>query len=174
MHKDIYQPPTAELDCEDKDPSQLASRWKRLAASVLDAVVVSSVTISLLIIFLFIGERLGFDLSLETLNLAVIALPLSWISPAIFFAINGKLLIECGQTLGKKMLHIKIVTEEGRAAQLKRHLLPRYMVYFLVPYIPVLGPLFSLVNLLCIFGQQKRCGHDFIASTKVVASESGP
>ena len=34
--------------------------------------------------------------------------------------------------------------------------------------IPVLGPLFSLVNVCFIFREDRRCIHDLIAGTQVV------
>ena len=49
-----------------------------------------------------------------------------------------------------------------------QQLVTRYAVYFLIGLIPIVGSLASLVNLLIIFGAEKRCGHDYAAKTKVV------
>jgi uncharacterized RDD family membrane protein YckC len=47
-------------------------------------------------------------------------------------------------------------------------LLIRYGVYFAGNFIPVIGPLFGLVNVLFIFGEERRCLHDLAANTIVV------
>jgi len=88
----------------------------------------------------------------------------------VFSLFNGKLLIQNGQTIGKKVLGIKIVDLNGDLPTIKKHLLPRYATYFLPAQVPVVGPYISAINILFIFGKQKRCIHDYIAGTKVVES----
>ncbi len=87
---------------------------------------------------------------------------------AIYFAINGKLLAQKGQTIGKKFNNIKIVTLEGEKPDLLQLMVKRYLPYFGFPYVPFIGTLLNLVNLCWIFGKSSRCLHDYIAGTKVV------
>lgn len=88
----------------------------------------------------------------------------------VFILFNGKLLSRSGQTIGKRALGIKIVTLSGELPEVKDLLLKRYGVYLLIGYIPIIGQLLSFVNIVLIFGSQKRCGHDFFAETTVVNS----
>lgn len=74
-----------------------------------------------------------------------------------------------GQTLGKKILGIRIVkfdteTNPGFVqAVLMRSLLPG-----LIGSVPLIGGVFSLVDVCFIFREDRRCIHDLMANTKVV------
>jgi hypothetical protein len=46
----------------------------------------------------------------------------------------------------------------------------RYLVFSLISQIPVAGGLLSLLNILFIFGKERRCLHDRITGTKVMAA----
>ena len=81
---------------------------------------------------------------------------------------NFQLLTQQGKTIGKKALGIKIVTLDGELPTAGNHLLKRYAAYFLPGQIPFVGQFISLINILFIFGGEKRCAHDYIAGTKVV------
>ena len=73
-----------------------------------------------------------------------------------------------GQTFGKKMVGVRIVRTDGTRASLGRIFGLRYLVPGVIGAIPLLGPLFSLVDPLLIFGEERRCIHDYIADTIVV------
>jgi uncharacterized RDD family membrane protein YckC len=90
------------------------------------------------------------------------------VSFIVFFAINYRFLVSNGQTIGKKVLEIKIVDLNGNVPQFQPQLLIRYAVYLLPGQIPMVGQLFSLINVLFIFSAEKRCIHDLVAKTKVV------
>jgi uncharacterized RDD family membrane protein YckC len=83
-------------------------------------------------------------------------------------AFNMYLVYRNGQTIGKKLLGIKIVRTDGSRASLKRVFFLRWCVPGLIGQIPFLGPLFGLIDPLFIFGDEKRCIHDLIADTIVV------
>jgi len=84
-----------------------------------------------------------------------------------FVLINGKFLLSNGQTIGKKLLKIKIVTTESKYANLSA-LAKRYGFNWAIALVPVLGQLLALINIVFIFGKTKRCLHDFVGGTKVV------
>jgi len=161
-NNDMYAPPKADL-AVDTQSSYLASRWRRLFASLLDTLTIVVVTLPAMY---FTG---GFDQIIAGVepsiayNLSIGALGL-----LVFIIINAKFLIKEGQTLGKKVLGIKIVDIEGNLPTMKAHLLKRYATYFLPGQVPIAGQLFSFVNILFIFGKQKRCIHDHIAGTRVI------
>lgn len=163
MKDNIYAPPQSELlESTDKNNTN-ASRWKRLGASLIDGLTIMVVTVP---VMFFTG---GFDGISEGASPPIIySLLIGALGIVIFFSINTNLLIKSGQTLGKKALGIKIVDLNGETPTFKKHLIKRYTAYFLPGQIPAVGQFISIVNILFIFGKQKRCVHDYIAGTKVV------
>lgn len=85
----------------------------------------------------------------------------------LFVMVNGVLLVRHGQTVGKRLVKIRITDLNGRRPTMNNYI-ARYSVYFLPGQIPIIGQLFSIVNILFIFGESKRCIHDHAGSTKVV------
>lgn len=165
MSNEIYTAPQSQLNLEAETSNILASRWSRMFASLLDTLVIMIVLVPVMYSTgAFDGIAKGIEPSLGY-NLAVGALGL-----LVFVIANGKLLISNGQTIGKKILGIKIVDLEGGVPDFSKHLLKRYAVYFIPGQVPIAGQLFSIVNILFIFGKQKRCVHDYAAGTKVVRS----
>lgn len=81
---------------------------------------------------------------------------------------NLVLLHREGQTVGKRWIGIRIVRNDGSRASLGRIFLLRSFVPGLIGAIPYLGTVFGLANILWIFGEEKRCLHDYMADTIVV------
>jgi uncharacterized RDD family membrane protein YckC len=78
-------------------------------------------------------------------------------------------LIQRGQSLGKMILGIKIVTVSDEAIPgFIKVILLRGMVPSLLCGIPYAGIAFWLADILCIFRDDRRCIHDLIAETKGV------
>jgi uncharacterized RDD family membrane protein YckC len=73
-----------------------------------------------------------------------------------------------GQTIGKKLLGIKVVRADGSRATLARIFWLRYVVNTLLTLVPIAGALYGLVDVLMIFGNALRCCHDYIADTIVI------
>ena len=146
--------------------SNLATRWSRLWASLLDTLIMICFSLPLMY---FTG---GLDLIMDGRQPTIAYSLTTGIAGILFFAlVNAKFLLESGQTIGKKALKIKIV-DMNEALPSKKHLLKRYGVYFGAGQIPIVGPYLSIVNILFIFGAAKRCLHDYAAETKVVKSIS--
>ena len=157
-----YSAPTPDVIEEDKGGEDLASRWTRLFASIIDT----------LVLFLFLLPAMYFTGGFEgpmagEENSVLYNLALGIISLVIFTIINGSLLIREGQTIAKKMLGIRIVTLDSELPNLKGFL-TRYSVFFLPGQVPVLGQVFGFINILYIFGPKRRCLHDLVAKTKVI------
>jgi uncharacterized RDD family membrane protein YckC len=83
-------------------------------------------------------------------------------------AVTAALVYKNGQTIGKKLLNIKVVRKDGSRASFGRIFGLRYLLNSLIGFIPLLGGLYALVDVLFIFGAEKRCCHDYIADTIVV------
>ncbi|MCE3251871.1 MAG: hypothetical protein K0Q67_881 [Cellvibrio sp.] len=160
----VYSTPQAQL-VEQVDDSEkpLASRWARLGASIIDSIIMMVIVIP---VMYFTG---GFDGIMEGRQPGfVYSLGMAVLGIIVFFAINYRYLIANGQTVGKKVLEIKIVDLNGNVPVFQPQLVIRYAVYMLPGQIPVVGQIFSIINILFIFGKEKRCIHDLVAKTKVV------
>lgn len=160
MNDSMYQAPQVEL-VDSQQPALKASRVRRLFASMIDSLLMSVIVLPVMylggLFELASTAPMSWGYSLKTGALAAI----------VFLLLNGLLLIQRGQTLGKMMLSIKIIKEDCTPADAST-LLIRYAVYFMGNLIPVIGTLFGLINVLFIFGDRKQCLHDRIANTIVV------
>ena len=83
------------------------------------------------------------------------------------------LITRTGQTIGKKMMRIRIIKVDGSPVTFGDGVALREWVTRLVGLIPCVGPVISLVGILMIFGDEQRCLHDRIAGTKVVKTLAG-
>lgn len=87
----------------------------------------------------------------------------------VLFGVNCYYLYENGQTIGKKALGIKIVAQDGSRASFASILGLRIFVMGFLESLPLgIGLLVGIVNVCMIFGQDRRCLHDLLASTIVV------
>ena len=86
------------------------------------------------------------------------------------FAYNLSLLHAHGQTVAKRWLGIRIVRTDGTRAGLARLFWLRSFLPAFIGVVPCVGGIFSLVDALMIFGDDKRCLHDQMADTIVVVA----
>lgn len=91
------------------------------------------------------------------------------ISPFIaFFVLHGFLLQQYGQTIGKRMMGIAIVTMDNQKPAFLLLIVQRYLSQWVMGMVPVIGIFLRLVDILAIYRADKRCIHDHIARTKVI------
>ena len=162
MQENYYSSPQSQVLDNTPTHAALASRWSRLWASLIDSIIMMLVLIPLMIVTGgFEGVAQGIEPSFTyNLIMAVVGI-------VLFVIVNGALLIRHGQTVGKRLVKIKITDMNGMRPTLNNYL-ARYAVYFLPGQVPIVGQLFSIVNILFIFGESKRCLHDHAGGTKVV------
>ena len=86
----------------------------------------------------------------------------------VLFVINCVLIYRHGQTIGKRALNIAMVRSNGDRMGLARYIFLRVMPVSLLAGIPYVGGFVWLVDVLLIFGTQRRCLHDLIADTIVI------
>ena len=160
-----YAAPRAELSPIEEGGwgLRLARRLTRLAASILDGVIGMVVAIPSLYAlgvwdYLVRGEN-------PPLQIIAAATVLGFIA---FLLIHGYFLKSNGQTIGKKLLGIRISDLDGNVPSFAAVILLRYLPISLVSMIPVLGSLYPTVDVLFIFRRDRRCIHDLIAGTMVV------
>ncbi len=92
----------------------------------------------------------------------------------IWCAVTTWLVANNGQSIGKRMVGIKVVRKDGSRASFARIFLLRNLVNALPDVIPALGFVYQLVDPLFIFQHSRRCLHDLIADTVVVRCSAGP
>ena len=87
----------------------------------------------------------------------------------VVIACNLMLLSKNGQTIGKRAVGTKLVRTDGSPVEVWRVVLLRWLPLFIVQMIPFVGSIGGLADALVIFGSDKRCIHDYIADTIVIA-----
>jgi uncharacterized RDD family membrane protein YckC len=168
----LYAPPKSAVKDVGRDETlNLASRGSRLAAVMLDGILG------------FICFAPAYVMNFATLIQQARGNPIAfWINLArtggwfyvgalvalIVLAIDLILLARNGQTIGKKLLGIKVVRVDGSRVSLFRVFFLRYVCNTFLTLIPVAGPLYSLVDVLMIFSESRRTVHDHIADTIVI------
>ncbi|MGF1841629.1 RDD family protein [Vibrio clamense] len=146
---------------------ELASRWSRIGAAIIDSLILSVVMLPLAY---FTG---GFDGISQNPPVEV---PMTYqvlmaaLGFGLYCVVNWKFLSESGQTVGKKILNIKVVYTDSSQATVQDLVFKRYAFLLFISYIPWIGGLIGIINLLMIFGKQRRALHDRIANTKVIVS----
>lgn len=157
-----FAPPSARIDDPSPAPGELvpADRGMRFVAGLIDGLISFAVLWLLTKLTtwnpftaagefkqLLINQSLGFG---------------------VFVLVQGWLLSRHGQTIGKRLLRVRIVRRDGQRASALRLLGLRYGSGFVLMAVHIFGPLYALVDSLAIFGKQRRCLHDFLADTIVV------
>jgi uncharacterized RDD family membrane protein YckC len=161
-----YAPPRAKVsDIGGEVTVEPASRGIRLGAAILDIVI--------------------FTIAYLPLMISISSNPMAIMDPATFMSAMGLLTIAAylvligitivfvhrnGQTIGKKLVGIKVVRSDGSRASLGRIFWLRNFVNGLPSLVPILGGVYVLVDHLFIFGDKRQCVHDKIADTIVVTA----
>jgi len=154
-----YAAPGAHVaDTYDNDGLVLAERGTRLAAVLLDGLVFVIAYIPLIIFAVLQQQGSSANLWAVLAGIAILAI----------LVYNAILLHQNGQTIGKKLLGIKILRGDGSRCSLARIIFMRALPVGLLGAIPFIGPLVSLTDALLIFRDTRLCLHDQIADTIVV------
>jgi uncharacterized RDD family membrane protein YckC len=161
-----YQTPESgfsQADTPSSQESELANRGTRFLAALVDGLVGIIVAIPLWIgtgawESLIHGQMLPIPMVIGIVVYGYVA----------FVLVHYYYLNKNGQTIGKKLLNIRIVGVDDHKINAVPILLKRYLPMILIPQIPILGSIFSLIDLLFIFRKDRRCVHDLIAGTKVM------
>ncbi len=168
----LYAPPRSEVkDVAGDEAHELASRPARLGAVIADS------------LFGFILFTPAYVANFATIAQQSRGNPLAvWVNLAktggwfyvgllgalVVLAIDLILLARNGQTIGKKLLGIKVVRVDGSPVSLFRVFFLRYVCNTFLTLIPLFGSLYSLIDSLMIFGESRRTVHDRIADTIVI------
>ena len=152
---------------ENKD---LAGRFARFCAAMIDGIILIVLLFAIAKITGFweqIMPRLAQNIPL-TMEENIIAFV---VGQALFLTLNGMLLAKHGQTIGKAIIGVKIVDTQQNAVGFAKLYVLRYLTIVFISMIPVVGSLLNLLNILFIFGKERRCLHDRIAGTIVIVAK---
>jgi len=162
---DPYAAPTAEVAEVMQGDLLLADRGVRLLAAIIDGVIYLALIIApaVLLPLAFEGGGGGGG---EAAAMAVgIAATVGFLAVV---GINLYWLHRYGQSIGKRLLGIRIVRGDGSHCSVLRVVFARWLPVTLLGAIPLLGYIVTLVDPLMIFRSDYRCLHDLIADTLVV------
>lgn len=144
----------------------LATPLQRLGARFVDGAIAS---VCFTLTFLFSGVNFGSILYFRNLSAGLWAaagsLALGYL---LYIAVQVYFLWTAGQTIGKKMMGIRIARLDGRKASFWAILFIRMLAFFILTLIPFIGWALSFINLCFIFRSDRRMLHDFLAGTVVL------
>lgn len=180
-----YAAPTSDVYQSDLSEGELASRFRRLVARLLDSFFGG--ILPMIVIFYIYDSLEAFLLTMfsDATNQAANASWLdliftgfgegiaSWwfflLQVASYVALNAYLLATRGQTIGKLIMGVRIVGfHSSEIPPLTYSLIVREGGINLLGLLGTLGMLVFLVNPLFIFNKDRRCLHDYWSSTKVI------
>lgn len=162
-----YQTPKSGLSGSESGQAQegeLATRGTRFLAALVDGIIGLLLAIPF---WLTSGAWIYFRAERH--------LPYTYTLAAVVYGFIGFALIHYyflnkrGQTVGKKLLNIRIIGIDDQHPGAMSILLKRYLPISLASLLPLIGSLLTLVDILFIFRKDRRCVHDLIAGTKVVS-----
>ncbi|MGP0173275.1 RDD family protein [Pseudomonas sp. NCHU5208] len=160
-----YQTPQSALQERAADEPLLASRGARLGAVIIDTLLMMLITVP---ISYFKGD---FEMLMQGIEPSIwLQVQGMLIGMGVFVLINVAWLKRYGQTVGKRICKVRIVDMQGQVPALPGLLLKRYLSVWLVSLIPVAGTWLCGINYLFIFRSDRRCVHDHLAGTRVVAA----
>lgn len=161
-----YAPPQAEVrDTVTQNETELAGRGTRFGAAMLDGLIL----VLLVGAPLFVGADIDAMSTDFTGGLSTTGMTLAGIGALILAGVTTYLVHRNGQTIGKKLLGIKVVRSDASPASLARIFWLRNVVNGIPGVIPVIGNAWGTVDHVFIFvGDKRQCVHDKIADTIVI------
>ena len=145
------------------DRQVFANRWRRLGATAVDAILVPSLTVVLVMVFEVMEDPEDFTSAGWIGWVFVLAV-------ASYLILNGYGLAKSGQTLGKRLFGIAVVRADTLELASFWKLICVRALFFPLLFVVVYPPLIflPLLDLIPIFGKSRRCLHDWVAGTRVV------
>ncbi|MFT7220274.1 MAG: putative RDD family membrane protein YckC [Candidatus Azotimanducaceae bacterium] len=151
----------------DAVPPPLAGRFRRLIATTIDAVLVPTLTILLIMVFGVVEhaeDYADYWLVAHMLGLAALS----------YLLLNGYGLWRRGQTLGKKLCDIGVVAiDQGHITSAKPSFWKLILIralFFPLLFVAIIPwyVIVPLIDLVFIFRGDRRCLHDLISGTAVI------
>jgi uncharacterized RDD family membrane protein YckC len=137
-----------------------AERSTRLGAAIVDGLIFSAMVYLPMLLGTVLAASSGADADAA---LVFMTGPLM-IGFIVWTWLTLKQMAATGQSLAKKYFNIKVVLSDGSPAPLSTLILRRNILNGILSMIPLYG----LVEVLFIFGENRQCLHDKMADTIVV------
>jgi uncharacterized RDD family membrane protein YckC len=169
-------PPTiqAHIDSRQIDQSTLAPWWRRVCAELIDLAIVTIVTVFLLLI---VGEHplwYTHHGQLATHNVAVryvvVAMAALLYYPPVVRYTDG-------QTIGKRLLQIRVIRTDSRNMSLAfaalREVGIKFVLLDLITILPIVGAALSVLIVWAdvlwpLWDRENRALHDMLVGTRVI------
>jgi uncharacterized RDD family membrane protein YckC len=184
-------PPSADIDTvaasTSEDGAPLADRGTRLGASLLDGLLASipmviAMGVAMVIVASDVAAHQGLGreaseverarqagAALERMVPMFVAMGLGALGMLGVTIFQWYRITTTGQSVAKKWLKIKIVNLDGSPVNFGSGVGMRALLPGFINWVPYLGFIFWLVDVLFIFRDDRRCLHDLMAGTKVIA-----
>jgi uncharacterized RDD family membrane protein YckC len=136
----------------------LASAGDRLVARIIDGALVCMVSVAVSLPGVVLGNE-GLTGGLVSIGMMVLTV-YQWF-----------LLSTTGQSLGKKWMKVRVVKLDGSPVDFVSAVLLRSWAMFGLTFVGtmfVIGGALPLIDVLLIFGDERRCLHDHLAGTRVI------
>jgi uncharacterized RDD family membrane protein YckC len=165
-----YAPPRARVRdvAAPRVSIELAERSSRLGAAIVDGLIFSAMAyLPILVATVFAGAVVGSgdDAGANAgASVLLVGFGLSLVGFGVWVWLTLKQMKETGQSLAKKYFNIKVVLSDGSPASLGTLIWKRNVLTWILNIIPLYG----LIEVLFIFGEQRQCLHDKMADTIVV------
>lgn len=160
-----FAPPTARVDDVATGDLELAGRGQRLISAIVDGLIQGGVYWLLAATVLksivpnpTTGAGAGFASMATSMVVSIV----------LFLLLQGYLLVTTGQSIGKKLVGLRIVRTSGERVDPGRLIGLRYVLIWVIATIPFIGWIFALADVLMIFRDSRKCLHDNIADTIVI------
>lgn len=161
-----YAPPQADLTVEHaRVDHDLASLGERIAAALIDTLIMLIVVFIPIVIFYGGWDAFVAAESEESYAAMVATTGFSYF---MYVVVHGYLLAKSGQSVGKKIVDIKIVRTDGSRATFVRLVGVRALFENALFLFPVIDIWLSTIDVLFIFRPSRKCLHDTVADTIVV------
>jgi uncharacterized RDD family membrane protein YckC len=164
-----YAAPQSALREEPSGPIELASRWQRFFAAIVDGICLAGIGI-LGAILIPALQKSSLGTNRTAVSIVAVVMIVGFLAVIV---VNIWLLYTRAATIGKLALGIRIARTDGTQPSVGRLLFLRGLPQWLVSLIPYAGSLLQLIDILFIFGEERRCVHDHIADTIVIKVPSG-
>ncbi len=173
-----YAPSNAQLE-EEIIELELAGRGARLIAVILNSLIIMLTQIPTYFAMATEPDLLpaiigilsaadivgGIRLIFESMGFLLMTSIVAWLGIIVY---NLVLFHRQGQTLGKRIMGIKVIRSNGDRCSLRRFVFLRYALVALLGGIPFIGIFVSIADPLLIFRESRQCLHDTIADTIVI------
>ncbi len=141
-----------------------ATLWQRLFGALLDlALVVFTLMASSMVVGFLMSRTPVEEVPSQ---LQIMGPPLTLLG--LLGIVQWTLIAKNGQSIGKRVVKTEVVRLDGSNPGFIHGVLLRSWIPIALTLIPIVGQMIALVDVLYVFGDDRRALHDHIAGTKVI------